>query len=438
MAITKLKALGVTDGTLTNTQINASAAIAKTKLAALDIVNADVNASAAIAATKVASDFALIHTIDASNQASVTFTSSHITDAYMDYKVVIRFGAPVTNGQALYVFPSIDNGSNYNVLIEQTKLYRDLKSSNAAGTAGTAGNSAAKIDLNAGTENTANKGTSNDDLNFIPLGQYFEDKDIKRLLPYEGDYLLEGRHGHSIRFGSTTPYNPDEKGPLPNHWSIDSVGDENSQIGDPITIIRNGQPDKIESQTWIPITEDINSDKSSIYLTTNQLIPIKVASSNYTSYDKSNKKSYTPSNPKDYQQNQIILNSGRLLFNAYDDSILLSSLNSINLNSKGTVNIDVTKKFVVSGEKNPQIYLGNSQDKETEPLLLGDETVKIIDTIMSEMINVYEALGVVVGNMAIPLADVNSSALSSLKIIKEKQKELENLKQKNIRIRKNP
>ena len=52
MAITKLKALGVTDGTLTNTQINASAAIAKTKLAALDIVNADINASAAIDRSK--------------------------------------------------------------------------------------------------------------------------------------------------------------------------------------------------------------------------------------------------------------------------------------------------------------------------------------------------------------------------------------------------
>ena len=55
MAITKLRALGVTDGTLTNTQINASAAIAKSKLASLDIVNADINASAAIATTKVAS-----------------------------------------------------------------------------------------------------------------------------------------------------------------------------------------------------------------------------------------------------------------------------------------------------------------------------------------------------------------------------------------------
>ena len=263
----------------------------------------------------------------------------------------------------------------------------------------------------------------------INLGETFEENmEIRNLLPYEGDIIFEGRWGNSIRFSSTV------EGYIPNTWS------KKSNPG-PITIIRNGQPDKIESQTWIPITEDINSDKSSIYLTTNQLIPIKVASSNYTSYDKSNKedkKSYTPSNPKDYQQNQIILNSGRLLFNAYDDSILLSSLNSINLNSKGTVNIDVTKKFVVSGEKNPQIYLGNSQDKETEPLLLGDETVKIIDTIMSEMINVYEAIGVVVGNMAIPLADVNSSALSSLKIIKEKQKELENLKQKNIRIRKNP
>ena len=39
MAITKLKALGVTDGTLTNTQINASAAIAQSKMAALTGAN---------------------------------------------------------------------------------------------------------------------------------------------------------------------------------------------------------------------------------------------------------------------------------------------------------------------------------------------------------------------------------------------------------------
>ena len=43
----------ISDNTITNAKINSSAAIAKTKLASLDIVNADVNASAAIAGTKL-------------------------------------------------------------------------------------------------------------------------------------------------------------------------------------------------------------------------------------------------------------------------------------------------------------------------------------------------------------------------------------------------
>jgi len=53
MALSKITAASITDNTITNTQINSSAAIAKAKLASLDIVNADINASAAIAATKL-------------------------------------------------------------------------------------------------------------------------------------------------------------------------------------------------------------------------------------------------------------------------------------------------------------------------------------------------------------------------------------------------
>jgi hypothetical protein len=44
----------IVDGAIVNADINASAAIAKTKLASLDIVNADVNASAAIVQSKLA------------------------------------------------------------------------------------------------------------------------------------------------------------------------------------------------------------------------------------------------------------------------------------------------------------------------------------------------------------------------------------------------
>ena len=54
MAITEITTKSIKDGDILNADINSSAAIAKSKLAALDIVNADVNASAAIAKSKLA------------------------------------------------------------------------------------------------------------------------------------------------------------------------------------------------------------------------------------------------------------------------------------------------------------------------------------------------------------------------------------------------
>ena len=53
----------------------------------------------------------------------------------------------------------------------------------------------------------------------------------KNMLPFEGDMILEGRFGNSIRFGSSTP-----KGK--NNWS------ENDSEGDPITILRVANPNK--------------------------------------------------------------------------------------------------------------------------------------------------------------------------------------------------
>ena len=81
MAITKLKALGVTDGTLTNTQINASAAIAKSKLASLDIVNADINASAGIVTSKLGGAGAVLQTLyhkDSGNDTNIVVSNQEI------------------------------------------------------------------------------------------------------------------------------------------------------------------------------------------------------------------------------------------------------------------------------------------------------------------------------------------------------------------------
>jgi len=98
----------------------------------------------------------------------------------------------------------------------------------------------------------------------INLGQYFKEQlNIKPLLPYEGDMILEGRFGNSIRFGSTNISNTITN---PNGWS------DLGNTGDPITIIRNGQSSKLDNKGWLPTTENINEDASSIYLTSNQRI----------------------------------------------------------------------------------------------------------------------------------------------------------------------
>ena len=102
----------------------------------------------------------------------------------------------------------------------------------------------------------------------IPLGDYFNERlNIKPLRPYEGDHIIEGRFGNSLRFGATA-----RSKTIPisqsNNWSAGAKGD----IGDPITILRNGQAEGLDEMGWVPTIEDINLDASSIYLTSNQKI----------------------------------------------------------------------------------------------------------------------------------------------------------------------
>ena len=193
----------------------------------------------------------------------------------------------------------------------------------------------------------------------IKLGDTFVEKlDIKKLQPFEGDIIYEGRWGQSVRFGSTV-----SSSAVPNPWS--STGGD----GNPITILRNGQHEE-DNDAWVPQVEDINKDSSSIYLTSNQTIPISGSSTNYGSY-------FSAITTVDkYDDDQIILNSGRLLLNSKTDSILLSSFKTINLNSINSVNIDsnavlVNSKSIALGDKNASepVILGNKFLSDFEDLL---------------------------------------------------------------------
>jgi hypothetical protein len=163
-----------------------------------------------------------------------------------------------------------------------------------------------------------------------------------------------------------------------NSWS------DTPTSGDPITIISNGYSD-VSDDGWIPVVEDVNTLDSSIWLTSTQRIPI-VTNTDYNSYTD------PPASPQSYAGKQVILNSGRLVLNSSTDHILLSSAKSIGLNALDSVNIDTKKTVIVSEpvDSGGGIFLGSKDAKE--PILKGDETIKLLDNLVVQLSNLATAL----------------------------------------------
>ena len=246
----------------------------------------------------------------------------------------------------------------------------------------------------------------------IYLGQtFFERSDIHPLLPFEGDVIQEGRWGNSIRFGSTVMNEQ-------NNWS--TVGMD----GDPIMILRNGQSPFSTDEGWIPVVENINEDLSSIYSTSTQKIPLNASSTSYVSY-----KSDPPINPKEYgDESQIILNSGRLIFNTTQDHILLSSRKSINLNAISSVNIDTPDTIIQS----TNVYLGSKD--ATESVLLGDTTVLLLKTLVQNLQAFTQICSTLVGvPPGTPLAPLNVVASQLTTILSQLSTNLDSAKSKYVK-----
>jgi len=245
----------------------------------------------------------------------------------------------------------------------------------------------------------------------IFLGKTFKERsNIHPLLPFEGDIIYEGRWGNSIRVGSTV------KNTI-NNWSTTGSN------GDPITIIRNGQGIQTE-EGWVPTVEDINNDDSSIYTTSTQQIPLQASSTSYLSY-----KNNPPKTPNEYAGKQILLNSGRLVFNTTLDHILLSSKKSINLNAQESINIDTPILTLQTSEK---IYLGSKN--ATESVLKGDSTIAVLNDLinnLSAFLTICStAVSTAPGTYLVPLNTAANNFLPQLLII---QGNLEALKSNTVK-----
>ena len=235
------------------------------------------------------------------------------------------------------------------------------------------------------------------------FGDYFEETDkVNPLQLFPGDISIEGRHGQSIRM-TGTKYDS-------NIW----IDDSNN--GQPLTIIRNGQKEAESGDE--SVLEDVNEDKSSIYLTSDHTVELTQAN------EKRDAWSEEPEKADKFKGSQVIINSGRLYFNAYDEHALLSAKEGIGLNAK-TISLDGEEYVGLDAKK---IYLGAAAlQKEHEPVLKGKTSTDWLEDLTKQVESLANTLAklppappaavaklIASGNAILPLVKVLKNKLPQL------------------------
>ena len=209
-------------------------------------------------------------------------------------------------------------------------------------------------------------------------GTFIERSNIHPLLAFAGDIIVEGRWGNSIRFGSTAKTDSILYG---NDWS------NNGDDGNPITIIRNGQSTDASDEGYLPIIENINKDLSSIYLTSNQTIPLSSSLTNNPSI-----KDNIPESFQSYQGSQIILNSDRLVFNTKVDSIMLNSQSTISLTSVNSIGLYSQQGDVILQSAKNNIRLGDPNANQS--VMMGDAFLEDFNNLLKKLQALCQSLSI--------------------------------------------
>ena len=162
-------------------------------------------------------------------------------------------------------------------------------------------------------------------------------KDARKLLPHEGDVILEGRHGNTIRIGS-------------------DIKNENEDS--PNIILNVGQSKEDFPNPKQPVEEKIDTDGSSVYLTTNQELTFTPGI-----------ESKVVTSP--YEGKNILLSSDRIIFNTKNSG-------DIGMFSNNNVSIGAVSEVVI---ESPVTKIGSSG--ATEPLVLGDKLEAVLNDILT-------------------------------------------------------
>jgi hypothetical protein len=262
------------------------------------------------------------------------------------------------------------------------------------------------------------------------LGEFFKRKTyIRQLKPYEGDLTIQGRFGNSIRFGSNISDDSD----LDREGTKDEEGDIDSpnikmRVGQLTDLgqsnknedIETFEENKKEEGKFQPyVIEDINADGSSIYLTTNEIIPLNRATDPVVFGDETihhlglgghvvenfvseHGDSIPKKSPDELSGQQILLCTDRIVFNSKADGLysytntdtyfssgnffVVDARKGVSVNTNGVVGFTSEKDFeLVTKTKtvitSPEIYLGDTNN--SEPVVNGIQLVNFLSNLIS-------------------------------------------------------
>jgi len=211
--------------------------------------------------------------------------------------------------------------------------------------------------------------------------KYNVNEKIKFLKPKEGDTILSGRVGNTIRFSEF-------------HLT------EDGKTTSPSIFIRNKQNPELDSKPIGElIDEDINKDGTSVYIVSNK---VKVPFKETVEKTKIGFKNYP--NSKDLSGDQLFVNSDRIILSAKSKEFIIFGKGNTGIITDGNFSIDAEREIYLHNKQNitihseganqiflnsenGQIYLGKNTGAgdagaDVQKMVLGGELVKVLEDLI--------------------------------------------------------
>ena len=232
--------------------------------------------------------------------------------------------------------------------------------------------------------------------------EYKKNENIKFLKPREGDTIITGRAGNTIRFSEFF---------LTEDETIDANGNPKGGTSSPSIFIRNKQNPTLDNEKIGTLVEEsIDLDGTSVYITSGKVkIPFKETI-------KKQKVAFTGyPNSKDLKGDQIFINSDRIVLSAKASEFIIFGKGNTGIITDGKFSVDAEKdiylhtnsnivlhsnrNLILNSDASGIVYLGKvgkpgKAGAEVQQMVLGGELIEILGEILDAITKQVYATGV--------------------------------------------